>query len=280
MGVMDVVADVIDAVMPRKSLDLVIEEQNTRTVWYPRVHGLPRKYVYGKRPDEPLVKYERHPEGRVLPFCKSETDSAVIARHIAICRAEEGSRGGLCEMCRKLSNPKRFDFLVRLYKDERPLEFAGFNVSGALDGAEVNWSATSVYLKGLADLGLVRRERAGRLVNYSPDFSLAKSCVAEIASLMRDRMRSNPDDLSFVPIFRVMMGSRRSKVVRHIAGGGSGRISDLRERFGFIRLSDLERDLKFATDARILDLDSQDPDGTYSYITPADPIARRVVELS
>ena len=100
MGVMDVVADVIDAVMPRKSLDLVIEEQNTRTVWYPRVHGLPRKYVYGKRPDEPLVKYERHPEGRVLPFCKSETDSAVIARHIAICRAEEGCRGGLCEMCR------------------------------------------------------------------------------------------------------------------------------------------------------------------------------------
>lgn len=280
MGVMDVVAGVVDAVMPRKSLDRVIEEQNTRTVWYPRVHGLPRKYVYGKRPDEPLVKYERHPEGRVLPFCKSETDSAVIARHIAICRAEEGSRGGLCEMCRKLSNPKRFDFLVRLYKDERPLEFAGFNVSGALDGAEVNWSATSVYLKGLADLGLVRRERAGRLVNYSPDFSLAKACVAEIASLMRDRMRSNPDDLSFVPIFRVMMGSRRSNVVRHIAGGGSGRISDLRERFGFIRLSDLERDLKFATDARILDLDSQDPGGTYSYITPADPIARRIIELS
>ena len=280
MAVMDVLAEVVNAVMPRKSLDRVIDEQNTRTVWYPRVHSLPRKYVYGKRPDEPLVKYERHPEGRKRPFCASETDPAVIARHIAICRAEEGSRGGLCEMCRKLSNPKRFDFLVRLYKDERPLEFAGFNVSGALDGASVNWSATSVYLKGLADLGLVRRERAGRLVNYSPDFSLAEPCVAEIASLMRERLRNSPDDLSFVPIFRVMMGSRRSRIVRHIAAGGSGRIGDIRERFNFIRLSDLERDLKFAIDAHILDLDSQDTDGVCSYITPDDPIARRIIELS
>ena len=280
MGVIDALAKMAGSVMPRKSLDRVIEEQNTRTVWYSRVHSLPRKYVYGKCPDEPLVSYERHPEGRIRPFCKSETDPDVIARHIAICRSEEGSHGGLCEMCRKLSNPKRFDFLVRLYRDKSPLEFAGFNVSGALDGAKVNWSATSVYLKELAGLGLVRRERAGRLVNYLPDYSFAKPFVGKVAGLMCDRLRDNPDDLSFVPIFRVMMGSRRSRVVRHIASVGSCRICDIRERFGFARLNDLERDLKPAIDAHILDLDSQDPDGTYSYITPADPIARRIIELS
>ena len=280
MVFVDMLANAVRAVLPRKSLDQVIEEQNTTTVWYPRVHGLPQKYVYGKRPGEPLVKTERHPEGRKPPSCKSETDQATIERHIAICRSTEGSHGGLCEMCRKLGNPKRFDFLARLYRDERPMEFAGFNVSGAVDGAKVNWSATSVYLKGLADLGLIRRERAGRLVNYSPDFSLAQPCVAEIARLMRERLMGDPNDMSFVPIFRAMMGSRRSQIVRHLAAGGCGRIDYLRERFNVLRLSDLERDLRFAIDAHILDLDSQDPDGTYTYITPADPIARRVVELS
>ena len=35
---------------------------------------------------------------------------------------------------------------------------------------KVNLSATSEYLKGLAEIGLVHRERAGRLVNYTPDF--------------------------------------------------------------------------------------------------------------
>ena len=38
--------------------------------------------------------------------------------------------------------------------------------------------------------------------------------------------------------------------------------------------------LSAAVEAHILDLDSQDSDGTYTYITPADPIARRIVELS
>ena len=62
-------------------------------------------------------------------------------------------------MCRRLNNPKRFDFLVRLYRDDRPMDLAGLNVTGASDGAKVNLSATSEYLKGLAEIGLIRRDR-------------------------------------------------------------------------------------------------------------------------
>ena len=73
MRVMEMLAGAVSAVMPKKSLEKVIEEQNTTTVWYPRVHGFPRKYVYGKRPGEPLLKHKFNPEGEKRPFPKGET---------------------------------------------------------------------------------------------------------------------------------------------------------------------------------------------------------------
>lgn len=280
MSVMEMLTSAISAVMPKKSLDQVIEEQNTTTVRYPRVHGFSQKYVYGKVPGEPLVRKRRHPEGRQIPFCKSETDPAVIAEHLAICQSEEGSHGGLCEMCMRLNNPKRFDFLVRLYRDTRSLDQAGFNVSGAVEDSKVNQPATSAYLRQLANLGLIRRECIGRHVCYTPDISLAKPCVGEIARMMRDRMRSGSTDMSYTPIFRAMMGSLRSRIVRHIAAGGCGNAGYLREQFKIVQFCDLLRDMKPAIEAHILNLDSQDPDGNYTYVPPADPIARRIIELS
>ena len=274
---MSIIEKLLDFVSPVGSQQTV-EERNT--VYYPRVHSFSRKYVYGERPEDPFAAFKELPEKKVRLACESEKDPEVISRHFAKCLEEDGSHGGLCEMCRRLNNPKRFDFLVRLYQDDRSMDLAGFNVKGALDGAKVNLSATSEYLKGLAEIGLIRRERAGRLVNYTPDFSLAKPCVGEIARMMRERIRKDPNDLGFVPVFRAMMGSRRSRIVRHIASGGCGHIPYLIQQFEFLQLCDLIRDLKAAVEAHILDLDSQDSDGTYTYITPADPIARRIVELS
>ena len=279
MKLKDMFKSVVREVLPRKSLVQVIEEQNTRTVWYPRVRSLSRKYVYGKRPGEPLVEHDWHPDGPQYPKCRSEKDSSVIQRHIAICRGTEGSHGGLCEMCRKLSNPNRLDFLIRLYRGVETPDFAGFNVSGAQEGSKLNQPATSEYLRQLADLRLARRERVGRQVIYRPDFSRATIPVAEIAAMIAERMRGRSDDISFGPIFRVMMGSLRSRVVRHIASGESGVVEFLCERFG-VRESDLHRALRPAIDADVLSLDVKCLDGTYRYITPADPIARRIVELS
>ena len=274
---MSIIEKVLDFVFPVSS-QRTVEERNT--VYYPRVHSFPRKYVYGERPEDPFAAFKEQPAKKVRLACESEKDPEVISRHFAKCLEEEGSHGGLCEMCKLLNNPKRFDFLVRLYRDDRPMDLAGLNVTGASDGAKVNLSATSEYLKGLAEIGLIRRERAGRLVNYTPDFSLAKPCVGEIARMMRERIRKDPNNLGFVPVFRAMMGSRRSRIVRHIASGGCGHIPYLIRQFEFLQLCDLIRDLKAAVEAHILDLDSQDSDGTYAYITPADPIARRIVELS
>lgn len=279
MKLKDMFRSVVREVLPHKSLEQVVERQNTRTVWYPRVWSLPRKYVYGKCPGEPLMEHDWHPEGQQHPKCRNETDPDVIQRHIAICRGTEGSHGGLCEMCRKLNNPNRLDFLIRLYRDIDTPDFAGFNVNGAREGSKLNQPATSEYLRQLADLRLARRERVGRQVIYRPDFTRAAIPVAEIATMIAERVRGRSDDVSFGPIFRVMMGSLRSRVVRHIASGESGVVEFLCERFG-VRESDLHRALRPAIDADVLSLDVKCLDGTYRYITPADPIARRIVELS
>lgn len=269
----------INGILPQKTFDETVEAQNTRTVWYPRVHGFPRKYVYGKIPGEPLVKRERHPDGIPWPAVRSESDPDVIREHIAICSREKGSCGGLCELCRKLNNPQRMALLVRLYKDCRPLDMSGFNVGEAVDKSNVNHSATSLYLKHLAVLGLVRRERHGRIVTYIPEIVSPNPHVREIAGMIRGRWRNDPSDEAFVPIFRVMMGSFRSRVVRMLAAGGCGEVESLCECFEK-KPNELLCDLDWAVRGGVLDLTSQDSTGVYRYRTPADPIARRIIELS
>ena len=265
--------------IPHKSVQQIIEEQNTKTVWLPGPGGFPKKYVYGRVPGEPLVEHDWHPEGRTFPHCEPETDETVIAEHSAECRRLPGSHGGLCALCKLLNNPKRFDFLVRLYRDSHDLRRDGFNVGDAQDGSELYLSATSAYLRQLADIGVVRRERSGRLGNYYPDFSRARPEVGEIAGLIMHRVRKDGGDLSFVPIFHVMMGVMRARIVRFIAAGGDGGVEYLAEKFQ-LRVGDLRHHLKFAEEGGVLTCNSDDPDGVYTYITPADPIARRVVELS
>ena len=279
MRLAEMLKTVASKVRPRKNLEQSFEEKLTRTVWYPRVHGFPKKYVYGKRPGETLKMPVRQPDGPQYPKCASETDPAVIRRHIAICRQTEGTHGGLCEMCKKLNNPNRMDFLIRLYRNANRPTFAGLNVSDAQDGSRLYQPATSEYLRQLWELRLVRREREGRLVNYYPDFSHARPAIAEIAAMIAERASAGSDDFAFAAIFRVMMGSIRSRVVRLLAAGGCGVIESLCNELD-VRESDLHRALRPAIDGDVLSLDVQCPEGTYRYLTPADPIARRIVELS
>lgn len=262
-----------------KTFAQAVEEQNTKVVRYPRVHGLPRKYVYGKVPGKPVLTQELHPEGRPWPSVEPEQNPVLIREHIAICSHEMGSKGGLCEMCRKLNNPQRLDFLVRLYQDGSSLDTAGFNVGYAVEKSELKQSATSIYLKQLSVLGLVRRVRDGRVVNYVPDPSRAAPQIREVAELLRQRWLKNPEDLSFVPVFRVMMGPFRSQVVRMLAAGESGTVEYLCERF-CKKPQELMRALEWAVRGGLLSLTSEDRDGVYGYIAPADPIARRIIELS
>ena len=182
-------------------------------------------------------------------------------------------------MCKLLNNSKRMDFLVRLHRDSLNLRGSCLNVGNAQDGSGLFLAATSSYLRQLADIGLVRRERSGRLVNYYPDFTHAAEEVQEVAALIMHRLRKENGDLSFAPVFRVMMGAIRARAVRYIASGGDGCVKHLSERFQ-LRPGDLRHHLKFAEEKGALSCDSDDPDGVYHYIAPADPIARRIVELS
>lgn len=275
MKVLEMLESVVAAVRPRKSVEQMIEEQNTTVVSYPRVYGLSKKYIHGKVPGEPAVRHDWHPEGRLFPQCVPEKDVDVIRRHAEICRNERGSRGRLCDMCKKLSNQKRLDLLVRLYRDT----VDGSCVGNAQDGSGLFMSATSTYLRQLSELGFLRRERAGKFVNYYPDCSGAKYPVDEIAKLIMFRLRHGSGDMSFAPIFRAMMSPILSRVVRSVAAGEASTAGEIAEWFG-LRVGDLHVFLRPAFEGGILDRDSEGAEGVYSYITPADPIARRIVELS
>ncbi len=279
-GILDTFSEIASELVPRKSFAQRAEELGTKVVYYPRL-GLPRKYVYGKHPDEPYLPDTRKTEVplRTYRTIEDRLKDPLIREHIAICSREKGSGGDLCEMCRKLSNPKRFDFLVRLYKDRREMEFAGLNVGDAQDGSELLQPATSQYLRQLADLGLVRRQRHGRLVHYYPDLSSASPCVKEVAGLMRARLLSGSKDSSYTEVFPALTSTFRSAVVRYIAAGGDGRVEALAALYGK-RPSEIIRLLEPAVTGLLLELDSEDENGTYRYIPPEDAIARRIVELS
>ena len=69
---------------------------------------------------------------------------------------------------------------------------------------------------------------------------------------------------------------------RPLAGGYPARpwsLLELAEKYDKeMRL--VTRDLKPAVEGGLLSVSAEGPDGTYAYIPPADPIARRIVELS
>ena len=71
----------------------------------------------------------------------------------------------LWQVCRLLSNPKRLSLLRRTYA----LKEVGLGVNEATDRFELGQSAISQYFKQLLEVGLVRRERGGRLVGYYAD---------------------------------------------------------------------------------------------------------------
>ena len=181
----------------------------------------------------------------------------------------------ICDLCKKLYNPIRLELLKRAYT---ALD-GGVNVGFAQDDSGLGISGTSQYLKQLEDLGLIRRERAGRYVNYLADWSHAPSDIGEIAALLSARFKANGEVESLVPFFGVMMNPLRARVVHYLAKGGDGTKTHLIERFKQSKRT-FDRDLKPARDAGLLDMDDDDATaGRYIYLAPSDPIALRIIEL-
>ena len=182
------------------------------------------------------------------------------------------------ELCKLLHNPLRLRMLVSIYSSAD----GGANVGVLVDElshAGLNQSGVSQYLKQLKQIGVIRRERAGRYVNYCVDRVSCGADVAEVVQQIVGRIKEN-GDMDFIRFFGVLMNPFRAAVIADLAAGSSGVPDEICARFKHIKKY-LRRDLQIALDEGLLTVDdSSESFGVYSYVKPADPIVARLVELS
>ena len=180
------------------------------------------------------------------------------------------------ELCKKLNNPVRLKVLAEIYA-MRPAP--GVNVGVLVESCGLNEPTVSEHLSALASLGLIRRRRSGRFVNYYPEISNEHPRIAEIGLLIRERVMTNPGDLSFASVFAAMMNAFRARAVAFIAKSNGATLLDLAEKYDKeMRL--VTRDLKPAVESGLISVSAEGADGVYRYNPPSDPIAQRIVELS
>jgi len=180
----------------------------------------------------------------------------------------------VCDLCKRLNNPIRIELLRRAYTS---LD-GGVNVGIAQDKSGVGVSGTSQYLKQLEDLGILRRERSGKYVNYIADWSAAPAPIAEIAAMLKARFKKGEDVESLVPYFNALMNPFRARVVKYLAKGGDGSKEAIADKFTKFSKT-LDRDLKSAVTVGLLTCDDADEGvGTYAYHPPTDEIVLKIIE--
>lgn len=178
------------------------------------------------------------------------------------------------ELCRKLANPERRGLLRRVCEARD-----GLNVGIAVDSADgLKQAATSQYLGQLWKLGLIRRMRSGRFVNYTADGANAPVTIREIAIAIEERFRaetgSNSRDERFCAILGVMGNAMRAKLVRLIYENGPVVKDYLCDRTG-LSVKAMLRHLKPANDIGLV----QSADGeSFRLCLPEDPISRLIIE--
>jgi len=180
------------------------------------------------------------------------------------------------ELCKKLNNPVRMKVLAEIYARRAA---PGVNVGILVESCGLNEPTASEHLSALASLGLIRRCRSGRFVNYYPEISGDYPNIAQIGGMIRERVLENPGNLSFTKVFPAMMNAFRARAVAFIAKANGITLLDLAEKYDKeMRL--ITRDLKPAVEAGLISVSADGADGVYRYNPPSDPIARRIVELS
>jgi len=154
----------------------------------------------------------------------------------------------------------------------------GLNVGIAHNCAEgLKQSGTSQYLGQLWKLGLIRRMRSGRFVNYYADAENAHALVKDVALALQERFRAEVGgvhDEGYISVMRVMGNAMRARVVGILAREGSATSGYVCDRLG-LSLRALERHLKPAIDISLVDCDA---DGNLRFNMPSDPIAQLIVK--
>ena len=180
------------------------------------------------------------------------------------------------DLCKRLDNPVRRELLRRVYTSRGD----GANVTLTQDESGVGLSGASQYLKQLEELGLIARRRSGRFVNYLADWSLAPKGIKTIAAMLHARIKEDGTIDSLAPVFHAVMNPFRGRVLNWLMRGGKGDKKFLADRFGK-DLRTIDRDLKPAIDAGLLDMTDDDEDvGSYVFVTPEDSIARAIIALA
>ena len=179
----------------------------------------------------------------------------------------------ICKLCKLLNNPLKLEMLSRVY-----LAKDGVNVGVLADEMSSRglvMSGVSQYLKQFESLGVMRRERAGRYVNYCPNPKAAadmKSAVIAIVS----RKENLP---ALAPYFAALMNPFRAKVVAALRKAGEISGVEICERTEH-QLRYLKRDLQAVVDAGLIWADDSEPSlAVYRYREPSDPVARLLVSL-
>jgi len=178
----------------------------------------------------------------------------------------------LWDMCKLLNNSKRLNLLVRIYAEKHD----GLNVGLAVEDADLGQPSTSAYLRQLEDIGLIRRERSGRFVNYYANTHSARDAISVVADMIMERMRLNPKERDFAAHFPVLMNPFRLRVLHFLHERGNYPRISLCEKFDK-EPRILTRDLKPAIDGGLLALSEDD---IYRYLPPDEPVTRRIIELA
>lgn len=179
------------------------------------------------------------------------------------------------EFCRKLGNPERIELLRLVYARKD----AGITVGEAVDCSKLGQPSVSAYFHQLLDLGLLRRERGGRIVAYYPERANTDSSYAEIIKMLYERFSSGSRDTGFIPAFRVFGNALRLRIIRYVARYEVCTKESLSSVFGK-SIRSLSRDLEPAVRGGVLVPEFFDGSDAYRYLPPSDSIAWRVVNLS
>ena len=183
---------------------------------------------------------------------------------------------GISELCKLLHNPLRLEILRRVY-DAKDGVNVGYLADEFMDSG-LGLSGVSQYLKQLERIGVVKRERAGRYVNYVADTSHATAAVAAAVRMIVDRLRRD-DDRSWMTVFAALMNPFRAKVVSAVARAGAISAEEICERTNH-QSRHLKRDLQEAIDAQLISPDGDDASSAiYHYLEPADELVRRLVSM-
>ena len=179
------------------------------------------------------------------------------------------------ELCRKLANPERRS-LLRMVCEAKD----GLNVGIAHDNAEgLKQSGTSQYLGQLWKLGLIRRLRSGKYVNYYADAENAHALVKDVAVALQERFRAEiggSHDEAYLPVMRVMGNAMRSKIVGMLAREGQATREYVCDRLGLSPRT-LDRHIKPALDIGLVECDA---DSNLKFNPPSDPIASLIVKAA